>query len=127
MTTATAAIASHLNIAESIIASVEEWAHVLFVRFIGRRPRFVSKKVVEAKAMSIDEMMEEYLASCSSKDEWIDRVEDMESHLDDCIPVSSCVSPSVLRSVAADVVDGKMTEQEAIARLTSRRPIRKVA
>jgi hypothetical protein len=47
MTTATAAIASHLNIAETIIASVEEWAHVLFVRFIGRRPRFVSKKVVE--------------------------------------------------------------------------------
>jgi hypothetical protein len=128
MTTATAQIANHLNIAESVIASVEEWAHVLFVRFIGRRPRFVSKKVVEVKAMSIDEMMEEYLASCSSKDEWIDRVEAMESHLDDCLPGSSCASPSVLRSVAADVVDGKMTEQEAIARLTSRRPIiRKVA
>lgn len=47
MTTATAAIANHLNIAEGIIASVEEWAHVLFVRFIGRRPRFVSKKVMK--------------------------------------------------------------------------------
>lgn len=47
MTTATAAIAQHLNVTESIIAKVEEWAHVLFVRFIGRRPRFVSKKVVE--------------------------------------------------------------------------------
>ena len=46
MTTATAAIANHLNIAEAIVASVEEWAHVLFVRFIGRRPRFVSKKII---------------------------------------------------------------------------------
>lgn len=46
MTTATAAIAQHLNIAEAIIAEVQEWASVLFVRFIGRRPRFVSKKVV---------------------------------------------------------------------------------
>lgn len=45
MTTATA-IANHLDIAEGIIASVEEWAHVLFVRFIGRRPRFVSKKII---------------------------------------------------------------------------------
>lgn len=47
MTAANAAIANHLNIAEGIIASVEEWTHVLFVRFIGRRPRFVSKKVVK--------------------------------------------------------------------------------
>lgn len=47
MTTATAAIANHLNIAEAIITEVQEWAHVLFVRFVGRRPRFVSKKVVE--------------------------------------------------------------------------------
>lgn len=45
MTTATAQIASHLNIAETIIATVEEWAHVLFVRFTIGRPRFVSKKV----------------------------------------------------------------------------------
>ena len=49
MTTATAAIASHLNIAETIIAEVQEWAHVLFVWFVGRRPRFVSKKVMEDK------------------------------------------------------------------------------
>ena len=42
-----AAIANHLNVAESIIAAVEEWAHVLFVRFIGRRPRFVSKRVID--------------------------------------------------------------------------------
>ena len=43
-----AAIAQHLNIAESMIASVEEWAHVLFVRFVSGRPRFVSKKVKSA-------------------------------------------------------------------------------
>ena len=46
MTTAATAIAQHLNVAESLIAKIEEWAHVLFVRFIGRRPRFVSKRVI---------------------------------------------------------------------------------
>lgn len=45
----TAAIAQHLNITESAIVRIEEWANVLFVvcRRIGAR--FVSKKIVEAK------------------------------------------------------------------------------
>lgn len=47
MTTATAQIANHLNIVESVIVEVQEWAHVLFVRFASGRPRFVSKKVVK--------------------------------------------------------------------------------
>lgn len=52
MTTANAQIAAHLNIAESAISSVEEWASVLFVKFTTGRPRFVSKKVVkETKEM----------------------------------------------------------------------------
>jgi hypothetical protein len=58
MTTATAAIANHLNIAEDIITEVQEWVHVLFVRFVGRRPRFVSKKVVEDKAMTQGQLVE---------------------------------------------------------------------
>jgi hypothetical protein len=50
MSIQSAAIASHLNIAESIIASIEEWANVLFVRFVKGSPRFVSKKVVPQTA-----------------------------------------------------------------------------
>lgn len=45
MTALNNAIATHLNILESAIAAVEEWANVLFVRFTSGRPRFVSKKV----------------------------------------------------------------------------------
>lgn len=41
-----AAIAKHLNIAESAIVRVEEWAHVVFVVIRGIGARFVSKKVV---------------------------------------------------------------------------------
>ena len=44
-------IAQHLNILESAIAQVEEWANVLFVRFIKGSPRFVSKKVKEKETM----------------------------------------------------------------------------
>lgn len=46
MAATTVAIAQHLNIAEFLIAEVQEWAHVLFVRFTSGRPRFVSKKVI---------------------------------------------------------------------------------
>jgi len=42
----TAAIASHLNVADSAIVEVQEWARVLWVRVKGLGARFVSKKVV---------------------------------------------------------------------------------
>lgn len=41
-----AAIAQKLNILESAILEIQEWAHVLLVRFVGGC-RFVSKKVVK--------------------------------------------------------------------------------
>ena len=43
----TAAIARHLNIAESAILEVQEWARVLWVRVQGLGARFVSKKVTK--------------------------------------------------------------------------------
>jgi hypothetical protein len=60
MTTTAAAIANHLNIVESIIAEVQEWANVLWVRFVGRRPRFVSKK---ALTMNTDTQLPELTGS----------------------------------------------------------------
>jgi hypothetical protein len=39
------AIANHLNVAESAIIEVQEWARVLWVRIKGLGARFVSKKV----------------------------------------------------------------------------------
>ncbi len=41
-----AAIAQHLNVVESAIVRIEEWANVLFVVVRGIGARFVSKKVV---------------------------------------------------------------------------------
>lgn len=43
----TAIVARHLNIVESAITEIQEWAHVLFVKFVAGRPRFVSKKIKE--------------------------------------------------------------------------------
>jgi len=45
------AIAQHLNIAESAITRVEEWASVLFVVVRGLGARFVSKKVTVVKTL----------------------------------------------------------------------------
>jgi hypothetical protein len=47
--TNTAAIATKLNVLESAIVRVEEWANVMFVVVKGLGARFVSKKVVENK------------------------------------------------------------------------------
>jgi len=43
----TAAIANHMNVAETAIVEVQEWARVLWVRVRGLGARFVSKKVVK--------------------------------------------------------------------------------
>jgi len=49
MKTLTAAIASHLNVSESAIMRIEEWANVMFVTAKGIGARFVSKKIKEKK------------------------------------------------------------------------------
>lgn len=51
--TITAAIATKLNVLESAIVKVEEWAHVMFVVVKGLGARFVSKKVTENKKMEL--------------------------------------------------------------------------
>jgi len=43
----TTAIAQHLNIASQAIIEIQEWATVLWVRFVGGC-KFVSKKVIKA-------------------------------------------------------------------------------
>lgn len=47
----TAAIATKLNVLESAIVRIEEWAHVLFVVAKGVGARFVSKKIGVEKKM----------------------------------------------------------------------------
>ncbi len=44
----TTAIAQHLNIASQAIIEVQEWASVIWVKFIGGC-RFVSKKIMDTK------------------------------------------------------------------------------
>lgn len=50
----TTTVASHLNIAESLIRSIEEWANVLFVRFVSGSPRFVSKKALKKEMPALE-------------------------------------------------------------------------
>jgi len=55
----TTAIANHLNVAESAIVEVQEWARVLWVRVKGLGARFVSKKI-GANKMSLTEDLRKY-------------------------------------------------------------------
>ena len=58
----TQAIATHLNIVDSAIIEIQEWANVLWVKFIGG-VRFVSKKIGAAKMernMAVDYKTEKF-------------------------------------------------------------------
>lgn len=114
-----AQVAQHLNVSPNQIKRCEEWSKVLFVVVHGCRPRFVSKKVLK----TMEDQMNEYLASCQAQDDYCDKVEAMAAHLYDCLPVGSNPTYSVIQHIAGDVVDGKLTEQEAIARLSSKKVI----
>ena len=57
----TAAIATHLKITESAILEIQEWASVLWVRFVGG-VRFVSKKI-GAITMNPEKEFKEYESS----------------------------------------------------------------
>lgn len=46
---AVAAVASHLNVVESAVVRVEEWANCLFAVVKGLGARFVSKKVIKVE------------------------------------------------------------------------------
>lgn len=66
---AVAAVANHLNILESAIVEIQEWASVLWVRFVSGRPRFVSKKVVKVIQMTRKQLAEKIANNldCTSK------------------------------------------------------------
>jgi hypothetical protein len=118
----TQAIATHLNIVDSAIIEIQEWASVLWVKFIGG-VRFVSKKI-GAKKMELS-AEDEYLLQCEqdgSKARW-ERIEAMEAHLGHYL--SGYYNQQRLAEIAMAVVDGEMTKDEAIARLTSKKPIKK--
>ena len=63
-----AAIATKLNVLESAIVRVEEWANVLFVVVKGLGARFVSKKVlkVEEKMETIETVQKTSVSSMST-------------------------------------------------------------
>lgn len=57
------AIAQHLNVTESAILEVQEWARVLWVRVRGIGARFVSKKVVKTMSSLINRSASEKQAN----------------------------------------------------------------
>ena len=91
MNTTTTAIATKLNVLESAIVRIEEWASVMFVVVKGLGARFVSKKAVEAKPMNvnsalIEERIDELNAiDLSEEDEdirdQVAEIRDLEIHI----------------------------------------------
>lgn len=119
-----AAIAQHLNIPESMIASIEEWAHVLFVRFISGRTRFVFKKV--KPVMKNRDFSANLFSDMPDFDESAaDSVDAMVSQINNRLPIGHCASYSKIHSAACEVLRGETSIDEAVVRLTSKKPIKR--
>lgn len=132
-----AQVAQHLNIAESLIAEIQEWAHVLFVRFVSGRPRFVSKKVTTVKKnigltgyelpagvsfSSIDDELE-YLDSLSQSSESNEQVQQSIGEIAKYLPMGCNPSDANLMNYAYQVAEGELSAQEAANRLSNKKII----
>ncbi len=53
-------VSKFLQVAQELVKEVREWANVLWVRVLGCRPRFVSKKVMSVKNISLEKAQEIY-------------------------------------------------------------------
>lgn len=61
-----AQIAQFLNVQESQILEIKEWAFVFWVKISGRRPTFVSKKVVKVdRKQLLNQLLEEFNSKLS--------------------------------------------------------------
>lgn len=87
------AIAQHLNVTESAILEVQEWARVLWVRVKGLGARFVSKKVTEMTEIK------EYERQLSNG-AWVDC--DIEQYIDDILRQEPRVAKWEKRSPLTD-------------------------
>ena len=143
MTTAntTAQLATFLNVAPNAIKSVTEMAWVFCVVVKGCRARFVSKKVVK-EVVEVDYIAQRVLARraaeansffpspvCTVEDiqdieiDWYERETQMMHELNQALPINNCVAEYVLSSWARKVLNNACTFEQAIAAMTSKKPV----
>lgn len=104
-----AAIAQHLNIAESLIAEIQEWASVLWVRFVSGRPRFVSKKVVAKMEMPVLTGTEKQVAWAA--DIRADFAKQVGEWIERCLPGQEQGSSGLYEMLFAKLVYGWVLEE----------------
>jgi hypothetical protein len=123
MTTATAAIANHLNVAASAIVEIQEWARVLWVRIKGVGARFVSKKVVEVKP--VFDLEAEIERREKGAAENYERAMAMQSEILDSLPqwAAASVQDDILFDSAVNILEGRESFNDVVARLTSKKVV----
>lgn len=119
----TAAIATKLNVLESAIVRIEEWANVLFVVAKGVGARFVSKKVGVEK-MEIEEDWTSYIPDEEGErtNDLYDRMQELAvdlSHYNGTVPHYK------LESLARDIIEERLTFAQAVDRITNKKIITK--
>lgn len=142
-TNTTAQIATFLNVSPNQIKSVTELFYVFCVVVKGCRARFVSKKIVkEVKEVEVDFIAQRVLARraaeansffpqpvCAVADiqdieiDWYERETQMMHELNQALPVANCVAEYVLTAWARKVLNNDCTFEQAIAAMTSKKPV----
>lgn len=115
------AVANHLNIAESLISEIQEWASVLWVRFVSGRPRFVSKKVVktmtglsgtEKQVKWAGRILSESAYRIASRQEYYDKGSDEMIRSFAAIKTIELINQGKIRISASKVIE---TDRESIS------------
>ena len=91
---------------------------LLFKNFAPRHHGFL--KSIVSRLQALDEAAREGYASESDAYE---KVTEVMAELDQALPISVSPTQSVLESWAIKIIDGKTTHQQAIAAMTSKKPM----
>ena len=101
-------------------AADEYDTNLLSKNFAPRHHGFLKSIVSRLQALE-EAARQEYIDGCDNTP--CDKVEEIEAELDQALPISVSPTQSVLRSWAIKIFDGKATHQQAIAALTSKKPM----
>ena len=121
----TTAIAQHLNVLESAITEVQEWARVLWVRVKGIGCRFVSKKVVKVVEVKMFDLEAELERREKEAEANAAKAHAMAAEILDSLPMwaAGSVEDGKLFHAAIDVIEGRATFNEVVQRFSSKKVI----
>ena len=118
-----------LTFDKGLIKEIQEWAYVYFVKLVRGRPLFVSKKNQEVKQMKQTLLYDKWYQEEKQAENSINLLDDIIGELADLESIkygtekqrrwASYIFSDACRSLAIDILEKRITEDEAVKILTT--------